>query len=137
MYDLPPRRRISLILVKLGPAHCSLATRVRVAARVAAAAASSAAHSAHCCRPRAGVGKSSILVRFADDSFTQSFIATIGYAALTWYSSPARPLAAPDDPLLVTGQQGSPFPACPSLRADSFPGLEMRARGAQAKKVPS
>jgi len=23
MYDLPPRRRISLILVKLGPAHCS------------------------------------------------------------------------------------------------------------------
>jgi len=25
-----------------------------------------------------GVGKSSILVRFADDSFSQSFIATIG-----------------------------------------------------------
>jgi len=24
MYDLPPRRRISLILVKLGPAHKSL-----------------------------------------------------------------------------------------------------------------
>jgi len=24
MYDLPPRRRISLILVKLGPAHLSL-----------------------------------------------------------------------------------------------------------------
>jgi len=23
MYDLPPRRRISLILVKLGPAHCT------------------------------------------------------------------------------------------------------------------
>lgn len=31
-------------------------------------------------RRRAGVGKSSILVRFADDAFTQSFIATIGYA---------------------------------------------------------
>ena len=28
----------------------------------------------------AGVGKSSILVRFADDSFTQQFIATIGCA---------------------------------------------------------
>ena len=26
------------------------------------------------------------------------------YRALTWYSSPARPFAAPDDPLFVTGQ---------------------------------
>jgi len=26
MYDLPPRRRISLILVKLGPAHCRYPT---------------------------------------------------------------------------------------------------------------
>jgi len=59
-------------------------------------------------------------------------LALIWFRALTWYSSPARPFAAPDDPLLVTGQQGSPLP-----RADSFPGLEMRARGAQAKKVPS
>jgi len=31
-------------------------------------------------------------------------------APLTWYSSPARPFAAPDVPLLVTGQQGSPPP---------------------------
>ena len=54
------------------------------------------------------------------------------YRALTWYSSPARPFAAPDDPLLVTGQQGILSP-----RADSCPGLEMRARGAQAKGVPS
>jgi len=35
--------------------------------------------------------------------------------ALTWYSSPARPFAAPDDPRLVTGQQGSPSPACQQL----------------------
>jgi len=34
------------------------------------------------------------------------------YRALTWYSSPARLFAVPDDPLLVTGQQGSPSPAC-------------------------
>jgi len=37
------------------------------------------------------------------------------YRALTSYSSPARPFAAPDVPLLVTGQQGSPFPACQQL----------------------
>ena len=37
------------------------------------------------------------------------------YRALTWYSSPARPFAAPDDPRLVTGQQGSPSPACQQL----------------------
>jgi len=39
--------------------------------------------------------------------------------ALTWYraltSSPARPFAAPDVPLLVTGEQGSPAPACRQL----------------------
>jgi len=35
--------------------------------------------------------------------------------ALTWYSSPARPFAAPDVPLLITGQQGSPSPACRQL----------------------
>ena len=34
------------------------------------------------------------------------------YRALTWYSSPARPFAAPDVPLLVTGQQGRPSLAC-------------------------
>jgi len=37
------------------------------------------------------------------------------YRALTWYSSPARPFAVPDDPRLVTGQQGSPSPACQQL----------------------
>jgi len=42
-------------------------------------------------------------------------LALIWYRALTWYSSPARLFAAPDDPLLVTGQQGSPFPACRQL----------------------
>ena len=49
-----------------------------------------------CCMPErppvpsaacAGVGKSSILVRFADDSFSQSFIATIGRV---WPSSRDR-----------------------------------------------
>jgi len=35
--------------------------------------------------------------------------------ALPWYSSPARPFAAPDVPLLVTGQQGSLSPACRQL----------------------
>jgi len=54
------------------------------------------------------------------------------YRALTWYCSPARPFAALDGPLLVTGSKGEPPP-----RADSFPGLEMRARGAQAKKIPN
>jgi len=33
------------------------------------------------------------------------------YRALTWYCSPARPFAAPDVPLLVTKQHGSPSPA--------------------------
>jgi len=42
-------------------------------------------------------------------------LALIWYRALTWYSSPARPFAAPEDPLLVTGQQGSPVPACRQL----------------------
>jgi len=37
------------------------------------------------------------------------------YRALTWYCSPARPFAAPDVPLLVTGQQGIPTPACRQL----------------------
>jgi len=37
------------------------------------------------------------------------------YRALTWYSSPARPFAAPDVPLRVTRQQGSPSPACQQL----------------------
>ena len=37
------------------------------------------------------------------------------YRALNWYCSPARPFAAPDVPLLVTGQQGSPTPACRQL----------------------
>jgi len=43
--------------------------------------------------------------------FSKGFALT-WYPALTWYSSPARPFAAPDVPLLVTGQQGSPSPAC-------------------------
>ena len=34
------------------------------------------------------------------------------YRALNWYSSSARPFAALGDPQLVTGQQGSPSPAC-------------------------
>ena len=55
------------------------------------------------------------------------------YTLETWYCSPARPFAAPDDPILVTGQQGTPLPP----RADGFPGLEMRAQRAQATKVPS
>jgi len=37
------------------------------------------------------------------------------YRALTWYSSPARPFAAPDVPILVTGQKRSPSPACRQL----------------------
>jgi len=37
------------------------------------------------------------------------------YRALTWYCSPARPFAALDVPLLVTGQQGGPSPACRQL----------------------
>jgi len=42
-------------------------------------------------------------------------LALIWYRALTWYSSPARPFAALDDPLLVTGQQETPSPACQQL----------------------
>ena len=43
--------------------------------------------------------------------------ALIWYRALTWCSSPARPFAALDVPLLVTRQQGSPPPppACRQL----------------------
>jgi len=49
-------------------------------------------------------------------SFARSkAFALIWYRALTWYSSPPRSLAAPDDPRLVTGQQGSPSPACQQL----------------------
>ena len=33
------------------------------------------------CMSRAGVGKSCLLLRFSDDSFTPSFITTIGYVA--------------------------------------------------------
>jgi len=46
---------------------------------------------------------------------TSKRFALTWYRALTWYSSPARPCAAPDDPRLVTGQQGSPSPACQQL----------------------
>jgi len=42
-------------------------------------------------------------------------LALTWYRALTWYCSPARPLAALDVPLLVTGQQGRPSPACQQL----------------------
>jgi len=49
---------------------------------------------------------------------TSKAFALTWYRALTWYSSPARPFAAPDVPLFVTGQQGSPSPACrPRCRA--------------------
>ena len=46
--------------------------------------------------------------------FSKSFALT-WYRALNWYCSPARKFAAPDVPLLVTGQQGSPSPACRQL----------------------
>jgi len=42
-------------------------------------------------------------------------LALIWYRALTWYCSPARPFAALDVPLLVTGQQGGASPACRQL----------------------
>jgi len=42
-------------------------------------------------------------------------LALTWYRARTWYSSSARPFAAPDDPQLVTRQQGSPLPACRQL----------------------
>jgi len=48
------------------------------------------------------------------EQFSKGFALT-WYRALTWYSSPARPFAAPDVPLLVTGQQGSPSPTCRQL----------------------
>jgi len=48
-------------------------------------------------------------------SWRSKTLALIWHRALTWYSLPARPFATPDDPLLVTGQQGSPFPACRQL----------------------
>jgi len=51
-------------------------------------------------------------VRITD---TSKGFALTWYRARTWYSSPARPFAAPDDPRLVTGQQGSPSPACQQL----------------------
>jgi len=37
------------------------------------------------------------------------------YRALTWYYSIARPFTAPNDPRLVTGQQGNLSPACQQL----------------------
>jgi len=67
-----------------------------------------------------------------DGAVSKAFALT-WYLALTWYSSPARPFAALDVPLLVTRQQGSPSPAC----RHSFPGLKMRALGAPANTIPS
>jgi len=52
---------------------------------------------------------------FGGEEWWSKALALIWYRALTRYSSPARPFAAPDDSLLVTGQQGSPFPACRPL----------------------
>jgi len=58
--------------------------------------------------------------------------------ALTWYRALLGTIRQHDRLLrrtpryLLPGSKGGPPP-----RADSFPGLEMRARGAQAKKVPS
>ena len=37
----------------------------------------------------AGVGKSCLLLRFSEDSFTSSFITTIGYAAPQWIQGPS------------------------------------------------
>ena len=37
------------------------------------------------------------------------------YGALAWYCLSARTFAAPDDPLIVTGQQGRPSLACRQL----------------------
>ena len=67
------------------------------------------------------------------DLFSKGFVLT-WYRALTWYSSPARPFAAPDDPLLVTGQQGSPSPACQQLsRARYVCGGGLKQREYQVK----
>jgi len=66
------------------------------------------------CRPALCGGTQSTLPRRRVGGQCVRFskaLALIWYRALTWCSSPARPFAAPDDPLLVTGQQGSPFPA--------------------------
>ena len=82
-------------------------------------------------KPRDGQERVFASVR-RDGQVRSKAFALTWYRALTRYCSPARPFAALDVPLLVTGQQGSPPP-----RANSFPGLEMRARGAQAKNVPS
>jgi len=46
---------------------------------------------------------------------TNKAFALTWYRDLKWYSSPAQPFTAPDDPLLVTGQQRSPSPACRQL----------------------
>ena len=59
-----------------------------------------------------GIGCNSILFHLFGRS---KALALIWYRALTWYSSLARPLAAPDDPRLVTRQHGSPSPACRQL----------------------
>ena len=64
---------------------------------------------------------------------TSKGFALTWYRALTWYSSPARPFAAPDVPLLITRQHGSPPPRV----STSSPGLQMRAQRAHTKKVPS
>jgi len=48
-------------------------------------------------------------------TFSSKGFALTWYRGLTWYSSPARPFAASDVPLLVTGQQGSLSPACRQL----------------------
>ena len=71
-------------------------------------------------RQRRGVGQSEC---------SKAFGLTL-YCALTRYCSPARAFAAPDAPLFVTGQQGSPSPRV-------NPRLGMRARGAQATLVSS
>jgi len=52
------------------------------------------------------------------------------YRALTWYSSPC--LLGWTSRYSLPGSKGAPPP-----RADSFPGLEMRARGAPGNTVPS
>jgi len=61
-------------------------------------------------------------------------LALIWYRALTWYCSPARPFAAPDDPLLVTGQQGSRSPACrPAVQGSKCVRGELKPRNYQVK----
>ena len=69
-------------------------------------AATMAARTKHGAEVRTGLYK--ILFYFeASKGFALTW-----YRALTWYSSPARSFAPPDDPRLVTGQQGRPSPAC-------------------------